>query len=282
MVKVIFGIDDANHFFMERLHALEEFQKEFPKLKATHFVPANYFLLSRPRSLRLLRGFIPLRLLPFSVRKCLFNRWEPRSEENRIDLQKEFIDLFNKNISKGRFSAELHGWTHFCPENLSAEEFLYLGEKEASERVEKSIDAFRRADFPKPKVMAPPGWAVTNELLSVLLQKKLAIAGSMTSRSLGKDAKSADAGIKGVSALHPKKFHGVLSIPRNWDLKWGTIKRARRIIELGGMIGVHGHVAPIGVFNDLSPGNLGNLRSLLEFLEKEKIETEFLHFRELV
>ncbi len=277
MVKLLIGVDDATPLFIERLFAFEQFCKDFPKLKVTLFVPANYSMQKRPFFYRILR-----KTLPFPVKKKLFNALKPKTEKNRIDLNIKFVDFLKKQIAKKRFSVELHGWTHFCVENLSAEEFLFLNKMETRQRIEKSINAFFKAGFPKPKVLAPPGWAVTQELLSVLREKNLAIAGSMTSMPLQKNAKSIEAGIKGVSALQPERFNGVLNIPRNWDLKKGTIERAKKIIELGGLIGVHAHVMPIGVENDLSEENLSNLRSLLEFLEKERIEVEFLHFRELL
>ncbi|GEM_PF-4683479 len=277
MVKLIFGVDDTNPAFMEELSVLQDFCTGFPKLKVTHFVPARYSL----------RGFSLFRhglrkILPLMVKKTLFGKLEPKSEGNKIDLHQEFRELFKKEISKKRFSAELHGLTHFSPENLSAEEFLYRSRGEARGKIEESIEIFRNAGFPEPKVLAPPGWGVTLELLSVLREKKLAIAGSMTSHALSAKAKSDSAGLKNVSPLFPEKVNGVLNVPRNWDLREGTIERAEKIISLGGLIGVHAHIAPIGVLNPVTRQNLSNLSALLEWLEDQGIETEFLHFREVI
>ncbi len=277
MVKLIFGVDDTSPPFMEELNLLQDFCNKFPKLKVTHFVPACYSLKSFSLFMRGLK-----KILPLNAKKIIFRALDPQSEENRIDLNKEFCTLFKKEISKKRFSAELHGLTHFSPENLSAEEFLYRDKEEIRKKIEESIEIFRRAKFPEPKVLAPPGWGVTTNLLAVLKEKNLAIAGSMTSHALSARRKSKGAGLKNVSPLFPERVNGVLNIPRNWDLKEGTIERAEKIITLGGLIGIHAHIAPIGVQNDVNKENLSNLAKLLEWLESNCSEVQFMHFREVI
>ena len=92
----------------------------------------------------------------------------------------------------------------------TSEEFYNLPFEIAKEHIESAMFLFDKLKFPTPKVFSPPGWCITSELINILNQKKLAIAGSMhLSESISDN--SSCAGFCHVSNIQPSVYCNILN-----------------------------------------------------------------------
>ena len=283
-VKILMGVDDTNPKFGKndfggniengKLNQLIEVCEKFPGFKVTHFVPAKYQLKEQNFFRKIKKKYYKIT----NQEKKIPGLIEHHGDEFLLTKNKKWINFIKKQIRKKYFSAEMHGLTHLNEFKADAQEFLNLTYFETEKKINKSIEIFRKGGLPKPKVLAPPGWSVTENLLKVLRKKKIMLAGSMMN-SDEVTYKSNGTGIQNVSSLKVEIINGVKNIPRNWDLKNGTIEKAKKIIKLNGIISIHSHIENYGVKNGINEKNLKNLKDLLRWAEKN-CKVNYTHFRE--
>jgi len=145
----------------------------------------------------------------------------------------------------GNFELCVHGFDHFQEYSQHATEFAFRDRVECLDRVRKAKHVFARAELPHSDVFAPPGWAVTEELIWALGTAGFhCLAGSADGKSPVAEAQtSQEAGLRGVRLCFPSWVSdAVLNMPRNWDLGRSSFERMDSVASLGGLIGVHSHI----------------------------------------
>lgn len=289
--KIVFGIDDvcpqkagdAGKDFggdLEEgvLGKLIDFAKEFPKIKYTLFITPNYVFRAQIRYFSLVQKTAK-KFFGLKFASGLARHWQ--GEPFRLDKHPEFCKFLKNYSRKGLFSLELHGFNHFHAFLHHPQEFYDLKLNECNERIQKSIDLFKKAGFQKPLVFAPPGWFIGGNLLEALKANGFKfVAGSIdNSASIEKNSFSKGSGLQGVSAYKPQKVNDLVNIPRNFDLRFGTKDKAMQLMQLNGILGIQAHTAEEGIMNAITGESMNNLRNALLALEKEYGNLRFSHFR---
>lgn len=269
---IVFGLDDLNplHKNSRELEMLLDLCKDFPKIKITHFVPANYlfreqsFFRKTLKKILLFAGLNPKPVL--------------RLQEKSHTLLSLHSEWFKELKKIKQFSFEMHGFHHIDFKTGSAMEFFNKNFFETKNLIYGSEKEFLKTGLSKPKVFAPPGWFVSKNVLKVLKQKNMCIAGNMYYGPI----KNYSFKCSGLIAdpLSPSIVSNVLNIPRNWDIFLHDKDRARQIIDKSGFLGLHGHMQNIGVKNGITKKSIENIVFLLEFLEKFYSDSKFFFFRD--
>jgi hypothetical protein len=260
-IIVVFGIDDFNPGVLvlggKEFSSLQNLFASFPKLKATGFCAANY-------------SYAQNKYMRFFIKKTS-NFLKLATEKNRLSKNTAWIKKIKqvKNIS-----LELHGLTHFNAGLGTAEEFKGKGKKETDDKMQNTLFEFEKANI-KANVFAPPGWALNKYVYSFCKEKGIIMANSFY------DLKSKK--FSGETLKSPWKttyLNGVKCVPRNIDIKKGTIAEVKDIVKHKGIISFHSHVKNIGVENGLTKDNIKNLGLLLEFIENN-YSPQYKFFKEL-
>ena len=258
------------------INLLEELVAEHPQLKVSLFItPAWRFLPQKRFFRRAQRQFE--RSSPMDrAWKGLFLRSWP---EDRFRIDSEgFADWREKMrflAQSDNFELCVHGFDHFQEYSQHAAEFAFLDRAECLDRVRKAKDLFLKAGLPHSEVFAPPGWAVTDELIRALGTAGFhCLAGSADGTSPVEETQTSEgAGLRGVPLYFPSWVgDAVINVPRNWDLGRSPFERMDSVASLGGLIGVHSHIQDeyFGDYlgNGVTVENVQRLRASLRELER--------------
>ncbi|MCX6800753.1 MAG: DUF2334 domain-containing protein [Candidatus Diapherotrites archaeon] len=259
---VLLGIDDFNPGVIDEdsdeLKRLLKFFREFPKVRATCFCAAKYSYTNDP-----------VRNLAIKNIQKLVNL-KVENDSNLLSKNKGWAKKISdiKNIS-----LELHGYTHFNPLLGTCEEFRGIAKDETYKKI---LDA--QAEFAsigiKPKVFAPPGWAMNEHIYSFCSTNHISIANSFYNIKTKKYS-----GEK-INPMKQSVHNRVLCIPRNVDIHNGSTSDIKHIIKNNGLVSFHSHAKNIGVSNGLTEENVGNLRELILWINKN-YKPNFKFFREI-
>jgi peptidoglycan/xylan/chitin deacetylase (PgdA/CDA1 family) len=261
-LTVLLGIDDFNPGVIgedsAELKRLLKLFEEFPEVKATCFCAAKYSYTNDP-----------VRNLAIKNIQKLVNL-KVENDSNLLSKNKGWAKKISdiKNIS-----LELHGYTHFNPSLGTCEEFKGITKDETCKKLADSQKEFIKIRA-KPRVFAPPGWAMNEHIYSFCSKNHISIANSFYNIKTKKYS-----GEK-INPMKQSVFNGTLCIPRNVDIHNGNVSDIKHIIKNKGLISFHGHAKNIGVSNGLTEGNAGNLRELIAWI-KENHDPTFKFFREI-
>jgi len=257
------------------LGLLENFLQRYGNVKVTLFVtPCHMFLPQAPGVERLHRI---ARSIHRSIADRIFYRFFIKTfEPNKYDIEEsESFNLYLASLVKsGQVEVGIHGCYHFHNIPPYSSEFKYLNEHEALRRIKIAINKFIKAGIPFVKGFSPPGWGVNRALIRALANERFVyIAGSADFTSpITYDATSREAGLEGVSLIFPSLMGSrLVNVPRNWTPHRNNLTRALRIIELGGLLGIHMHVEnvyhKVYLGNGITAKNLSKLEKLVDAIE---------------
>jgi peptidoglycan/xylan/chitin deacetylase (PgdA/CDA1 family) len=206
-----------------------------------------------------------------------------------VEESKAFSLYLADLVERGQVEIGIHGCFHFHVIPPYSSEFKHLSEQEARKRIRIAVKKLAQAGIPFVKGFAPPGWGVSRSLLKVLAEEGfIYIAGSADFMSpVHAKAVSKEAGLKEVPLIFPSKvFSNLINVPRNWTPHRNDLDRALKIIELGGLLGMHMHVENKyhGTYlgNGITVQNIRRLEKLLDVIESIfGSSTDFLTFSEV-
>ena len=254
---LVFGIDDIHpesdetgysgkNMGIEVLELLSELVIRHPQLKVTLFVTPDWIYLPQLLGFR----FIQKRLAKDHISNRLLTRFLQRKwriGHFRVDTE-EYDDwraLVREMVSTGNFSIGIHGLTHFQDYVWYTREFFNKTVSQNRLKLRAAVDLLKSAEIPFTMGFSPPGWYIDDSLIEALVCEQFCyIAGSFDSeRDVSSAIKSQMSGIKHVDLFYPTLLRDkLINIPRNWDIARSPLERALKIIELGGVVGVHAHM----------------------------------------
>lgn len=261
MPRVLFGIDDVNPTFggvgeTHEWRLLDSLLSNYPKIRITHFIPGQY-------SLKFGKIWGAEKKIRNIFRIKLGMRANPLA---RLDANLEWCSQFQ---AYKQFEAGLHGLYHANFIDGSAQEFIGLSQKETDSRLNETIDLFKLCKFAPPKIMAPPGWGVSEELLRALAARDIALAGNFVP-----PLESKHSGLDLASGTVVQRIRGVRNVPRNISIESFDTRALDNLLEKNAIIGLHGHFRNIGVMNGITAQTISNVVKILEYVEKNNS----LHF----
>jgi peptidoglycan/xylan/chitin deacetylase (PgdA/CDA1 family) len=286
------GSDCGGDLDRGALGLLENFLQRYRNVKVTLFVTPCHMFLPQPPGIERLHGIARSILGLGGVADRVFYRFFIRSfEPNRYDVEKSkaFSLYLAGLVKRGQIEIGIHGCFHFHVIPPYSSEFKHLSEEEARRRIRIAVKKLAQAGIPFVKGFAPPGWGVSRDLLKVLAEEGfIYIAGSADFTSpVHVKAVSKEAGLKGVPLIFPSKvFSNLINVPRNWTPHRNDLYRALKIIESGGLLGIHMHVEDEyhGTYlgNGITIENICRLEKLLDAIESTfGGSVDFLTFSEV-
>jgi hypothetical protein len=269
------GSDCGGNLDRGALGLLERFLERYRNVKVTLFVtPCHIYL---PPALGVERLHKMTGFLLRDVADRVFQRFFIRVHEvEKYDVERHeaFNTYLKKLVDKGQVEIGIHGCFHFHHIPPYASEFKHLDKYEARKRIRIAVYKLGKARIPFCKGFAPPSWGVNKELLMALSEEKfIYIAGSADFVSpITHVASSKEAGLRGAPLIFPSRvFSELVNIPRNWTPHRNDLTRALKIIELGGLLGIHMHVENEyhGVYlgNGITTKNVLKLEKLIDVIE---------------
>lgn len=270
------GLDFGGDLEQGNLGLLTKLLEEFPRLAITLFITPNWRLKTTGGDtfLRLFQkasSKIGERKLATQIIHAVKSHPDGKYRLDKSQFR-EWCHYITKKAEENKFLIGLHGFNHLNPWLNYASEFEGLTYEECLSKIKEARNIFRKARMPLPRGFAPPGWKVTGSLINVLIEEGFTyIAGAKDHLSPVKPHMYCNEAGMCVPLFYPETlFGGLVSIPRNWDIKWSSIERAENIIKINGIMGIHGHVAKTpGISNEISRTTIKNLRELLMHLEKK-------------
>jgi peptidoglycan/xylan/chitin deacetylase (PgdA/CDA1 family) len=269
------GSDCGGDLDRGALGLLENFLQRYRNVKVTLFVTPCHMFLPQPLGIERLHRIA--RSILGDIADCVFYRFFIRRfEPNRYDIEKsKAFSLYLASLVKRRqVEIGIHGCFHFHVIPPYSSEFKHLSEQETRRRIRIAVKKLARARISFVKGFAPPGWGVSRSLLKVLAEEGfIYIAGSADFMSpVHVKAVSKEAGLKGVPLIFPSRvFSNLINVPRNWTPHRNDLNRALKIIELGGLLGIHMHVENEyhGTYlgNGITVQNIRRLEKLLDAIE---------------
>jgi peptidoglycan/xylan/chitin deacetylase (PgdA/CDA1 family) len=256
-----------------------------PYIKITLFITPNWQL--KPQNVPFI-NFVKKNVQNRFVDKLttpLVRKWRLDTFAIESAKYQAWCNFMREQVLSNKFSLGIHGYSHFNP-TYFAQEFQSLSYEETEHRIENALKMFDSANLPVSKGFAPPGWSVTGNLLTALVKYNFKyIAGCVDHHSpVAQNIFSSQAGLQSISLYYPQvMLGGLVHIPRNYDISESDIERAEEIINIGGVIGIHGHIAKMpGINNPISTETINKLDKLLLYLE-EKYNNEiwFTDFNEV-
>jgi len=258
------------------LSLLTDFLERHPQVKITLFVTPDWLYLPQPTGFRFIQRRFSRGSLVDSLLIKLFQRRWPDGRF-RIDQEqyRKWCAFIKRKVSDGKLSIGIHGLQHFQTYVRYSAEFLYPNTDECRQKLRTAKTLFNGANLPYTMGFAPPGWGITNSLIDALVSESFNyIAGCADADSpVSPAGLCKGAGIQGLPIYFPSVIKDKLvNVPRNWDLGKSSVERAEQIVKIGGLIGVHGHIADVYHGNKLENGvtqkNVQHLDELLHFLEE--------------
>jgi peptidoglycan/xylan/chitin deacetylase (PgdA/CDA1 family) len=290
------GSDCGGDLDRGALGLLETFLKRYSNVKVTLFVTPCHLILPPAPGVERLHGIARF-LLGGIADNIIYRFFIKTREPSRYDIEKnEAFNLYLTSLAKtGQIEIGIHGCSHFHNIPPYPSEFKYLDEREARRRIRIAINKLTRARIPFVKGFAPPGWGVSGSLLKALAKEGfIYIAGSADFTSpVTYNVTSMEAGLKGVPLIFPSLVSTKLvNIPRNWTPHRNSLARALKIIQLGGLLGVHMYVENVYhrvyLGNGITAENLNKLEKLVDtiksiygnsvsFLTFSEVAINFIH-----
>jgi predicted deacetylase len=215
------------------LGLVAELLERHPQLRVTLFTTADWREIS-PTPSRLWSQ-IPV------VRDRIYLSRVLRPGTRRIDRHPEFVAYLK---SLPRTEIGLHGLHHIHKGPRLHVEFQ--GEPLAVHRrkLRRMLEIFDASGLPYVRGMCPPGWNAPPDLLNAMAELDFEFVASARDiqTQIESGAVSAMSGLRGASLIYPTRLaSGMIHIATNFQAtsRW---ERARRIIELGGLVAVKGHI----------------------------------------
>lgn len=244
---VVFSIDDCHPAISEDgydaggglekgvLGLLKQLLDQHRQLKCTLFTTADW----RERRASLTRK--RLAQIPW-LRNYIYlaPRW-PKGKM-RLDRHPNFISYL-RQLPRTEIAA--HGLEHVGKGLEVIKEFALLDSQECIRRLRQIKKIFEDAGLGQPQGFAPPGWALTEPLLTALASENYQFICSArdlkTDFSL--DALSCGAGSHGLSLFAPAYLDQtpIVHMAANWSVN-SSFERAQQIIEGGGMLSIKAHM----------------------------------------
>lgn len=270
------GCDCGGDLEEGALRLLVNLLESHPQIKVTLFITPDWIFKPQRLGIRFIqrhisRGGLFDRILTERLQRT-WSHGQFRIDDKRYEGWRAFLKGM---ASSGKFNLAFHGLHHFQSYVRYPCEFLHADSDKCRLKLRTAKELFDKTGLPYTMGFAPPGWGVTENLIDALVKENFNyIAGCADAESpVSPKTLCNGAGIKGVPLYFPSIIKGkLMNIPRNWDLEGSSIERAKQIIEIGGLIGVHGHIADnyhgnkIG--NGVTPENVKHLDELICFLEQ--------------
>lgn len=206
---------------------------EFPELKITLFTTPDWGYKQSPGRIRRRFDF----LLGSRVKV-----WE--KEKFLLTNHPEWCKWLRGKVKTRNFEVAVHGLYHYQTKYPYGAEFTNLNYEECVKRIERAEEIFKQAKIPFVKIFRPPGWGMNENLLEALSELEYAIAGSADHKTkITENAVSSETGLR-ASIIHPQKVKGckLVNIPQNWDPTRNDFERAKKIIQLDGLVSAKVHV----------------------------------------
>lgn len=256
------------------LGLLEKFLERY-RLKATLFVIPCYIYKPPPRGVESIHR--KLRNVSKAFDKLFYRMisiWPHEKFNISMEKNKAFVEYLNSLINKGIIEVGLHGLFHFNYIPPYASEFKFLDKNQIRKRIETALMILDKSNLRYIKGFAPPGWGVNRELVEVLDESSFTfIAGSADFKTpVSLNAQVYEAGLRGTSLLFPTRIgRKIINMPRNWTPHRNTILRAKQILELGGLLGIHLHIENechgVWLGNGVTEENIAKLEKLIDFID---------------
>lgn len=271
------GCDCGGDLTNGALGLLVEILESHPRLKINLFVTPDWMFKPQSKVFRYLQrhckrqGFLDKFLGRLFLRTWPKNRFKINKDEFR-----EWVSFVRHYVTEGRVRVGIHGLYHFQPYIRHAAEFLYLSYAECRKRLKIAEEIFKNTKIPIEKGFAPPGWGVTDDLINALeAEDFIYIAGDADFKTnVDHRSLSENAGLQGVQLFFPTLIKGrLVNVPRNWDIGFSPLERARAICRIGGLISVHSHIEDSyhgdHLGNGITVGNIERLSRLLQEMEEK-------------
>lgn len=205
-----------------------------PALKLTLFVAADWQERSVDPTRRLLAALPWIR-----NRLYLAERWTPGTMA--LDRHPDFVTYLK---ALPRVEVAPHGLTHTGRGLEIPQEFRRMSASRCERTLAEMERIFDRAGLRWTRGFAPPGWAVSEDLLRCLVKRDYRYI--QCSRDLdtpiGRDARCSGLGLSGLPLLLPEPIQGtrLVHIPVNWSATSDEV-RAIEILKSGGVLSIKGH-----------------------------------------
>lgn len=273
------GSDCGGDLDAGALGLLRNFLEKYSNLKATLFVTPCHIFLPQIMGVERLHSIIrvSLRRKGREIDNICHRFLIKKIDAPKFDIDRNvFFSRYLRSLTAaGQIKVGIHGCFHFHSIPPYASEFRYLDEKEASRRIKLAIYKMTIANVPFVKGFSPPGWGVNKTLLKVLDNEEFSyIAGSADfSTPITRNSNSMEAGLKNISLVFPSLVTSrLVNVPRNWTLH-NNLKRALKILDLGGLLSIHMHVENEyhGSFlgNGITAKNVSKLERLIDIIISE-------------
>ncbi|MSQ13513.1 MAG: DUF2334 domain-containing protein [Dehalococcoidia bacterium] len=160
----------------------------------------------------------------------------------RLDNHGDFCN-FLRDLPRTELA--VHGFHHIARGVKTINEFLGLSVEECKRRLLKAEETFQAAGLSYVRGFSPPNWNAPPALLGALSALSYEYLASTRDiwTEIEPDAVANGSGLKGVPLLHPSFVpgHSLVHMPSNWSAT-STLDRAYKIIDLGGMLAIKGHM----------------------------------------
>lgn len=160
----------------------------------------------------------------------------------RID---KFLDFINYYKNHKQVEIALHG-LHHCHKGLKIPvEFQNQSLEECSQIITEMLDIFEKSGLRYANGFTPPAWNASENLLKVLINKKIDFLASARDiiTPISKDAKNAMSGYPNVSIIYPERIENqkLIHFPSNFQAT-NSYDRAFEIIENNGLLSIKAHM----------------------------------------
>lgn len=231
--------------------------KIYPRLKITLFVTPNWtdrandwFILRR------IKGIIGLKYT---------NTWN--DEPFNLLKHKEWCQWINSFLN---FEILVHGYNHHADRKLHSQEFDGMNKNECRLRLEDAENIMTNAKLLYTRGFRPPGWGISTGLFEALVELKY-------------DFVSLDpipCSIEGMSRYKVEMYKGLMNVPQNWDIAYGTPDEAIVIAKKYGFLTAKGHISNYydgeKIGNGLNEKTFSNVCLLLErLMADEEVDIVF-------
>ena len=153
----------------------------------------------------------------------------------------EFVDFLNQHP---QFEVAFHGLHHVHKGLKIPVEFQNQSKEEFDTIISEMISIFEKSNINYIKGICPPGWNAPEQLIDVLVEKKINFIASSRDvfTNISKDAKCNMSGLKGTSLLYPEYIKSKLvHFPSNFQPN-NNIDRLHSIIDNSGLVAIKGHM----------------------------------------
>jgi peptidoglycan/xylan/chitin deacetylase (PgdA/CDA1 family) len=184
----------------------------------------------------------------------------------------EWVGWFREKVSAGGYEVALHGLRHFnSAARFSGQEFIGQPYQVCHDSLARAEEILERAGFGKPKGFRPPGWGVSPGLLATLRDRGYRYGA--LSNNLRRSVPDRHYTLPDepdpplLGPCHSLESAPLLHIPANCLAS--QIERACQIVEQGGQIVIHTHIArTLPRLEHVGERYLSNITRLFHTLEQ--------------